>query len=291
MRCKTLQSLSLLILLLSCCVPVTAGVQHYQAPLDAVRWEASSEKLYCSLSHDIPLYGRATFAQDAGQKLGFTMTVKRQATRGKDKAHLRAMPPEWKHQVAVVDLDQVTVHKGAMPFRLKEELARRMLAELQKGMFPTFSYRDWADARDLVTVALPGIHIKQALDEFISCLNQLPVYKFDDFKNSLLHFAFGKHDLSATVRQRLDDVARYLKSDPEVKRVEINGHTDNVGRKRANDRLGNLRSKAVRDYLIGKGIAADKFKLNSFGERRPTTTNRTDKGRAQNRRVLVKIVK
>jgi len=271
--------------------PALAGTQHYQSPLDSVRWEASSKKLHCSLKHEIPLYGQATFAQTAGEKLGFTLKVKRKASRKKDIAHLRSMPPEWKHQISVVDLGEVPVIKGDTPFQLEEELPRRMLAELQKGMFPTFSYRDWADARDQVTVALPGINIKEALDEFIGCLSSLPIYKFSDFKINLLHFAFGKHTINKKDRKRLDAVARYLKSDPAVKRVEIYGHTDNVGRKRNNDKLGKRRSAAVKQYLVSKGVSAEKFKLTSYGERKPKVSNRSDKGRATNRRVLVTLIK
>jgi outer membrane protein OmpA-like peptidoglycan-associated protein len=270
---------------------VLAGTQHYQAPLDSVHWEASSKKLHCSLKHDIPLYGQATFAQTAGEKLGFTLKVKRNASRNKDIARLRSMPPEWKHQIAVVDLGNVPVIKGAIPFKVEEDLSRRMLAELQKGMFPTFSYRDWADARDQVTVALPGVHIKEALDEFISCLSRLPVYTFADFKDSLLHFAFGKHTLTKQDRKRLDEVARYIKSDPAIKRIEVYGHTDNVGRKRNNDKLGERRSLAVKQYLISKGAPADKFILKSHGERKPLVSNRSDQGRSKNRRALVKLVK
>lgn len=268
-----------------------AGIQHYQAPLDSVSWNTTSKKLYCALTHDIPLYGTATFAQDAGGELGFTLTAKRKARREKDRAHLRAQPPEWKHQVSVVDLGDVPVHKGDTPFQLKADLSRRMLAELQKGMFPTFSYRDWADARDQVTVALPGINIKPMLDEFISCLANLPIYKFADFRINLLHFDFGKHTLKTADRKRLDAVARYIKSDPSVKQVVISGHTDNIGRRRNNDALGKRRSKAVKDYLVTKGVPTGLFKLKSLGERQPATTNRTDKGRAENRRATVTLVR
>ena len=81
-----------------------AGLQHYQAPLHQVEWKTSSKKLHCALSHDIPLYGRATFSQDAGENLVFRMEVKQAATRNRDKARLRSMPPEWKHQIQAVDL-------------------------------------------------------------------------------------------------------------------------------------------------------------------------------------------
>jgi len=191
----------------------------------------------------------------------------------------------------VVDLGDVPVHKGGTPFQLKADLSRRMLAELQKGMFPTFSYRDWADARDQVTVALPGINIKPELDEFVSCLANLPIYKFSDFKINLLHFDFGKHVLKAKDQKRLDAVARYLKSDPTVKQVVISGHTDNIGRRRSNDKLGKQRSKAVKDYLVAKGVSPKLFKLKSLGERQPKASNRTDKGRAENRRAKVTLIR
>lgn len=268
-----------------------AGIQHYQAPLDAVRWQTTSKKLYCALRHDIPLYGSAIFAQEAGGQLGFSLKTRLKARRNKDLAHLRALPPEWKRHIEVVDLGEVAVHKGGTPFQLKEDLSRRLLAELQKGMFPTFSYRDWADARDQVSVALPGINFKPVLGEFLDCLEKLPVYKFADFRDSLLHFDFGKSILNKQDRKRLDDLARYIKTDPALKYIDITGHTDNVGRKRSNDKLGQRRSKAVRDYLMAKGVPANLFKLKSLGERKPKASNRTDKGRAINRRARIRLVK
>jgi len=271
--------------------PALAGLQQFQAPLDTVVWEASSKKLHCSLSHDIPLYGRATFAQSAGESLGFTLSAKQKATRDRDRAHLRSLPPQWKHQVEAVDLGEIEVHKGGEPFRLDEPLSRRLLAELQKGMFPTFSYRDWADARDQVNVALPGIHIKAALDEFITCLTRLPIYKFADYRDSLLQFPSGKHELDDPARKRLNDVAKYLKTDPAVKRIDVDGHTDDVGRTRANEKLGEQRGKAVKEYLTAQGIPPALFKLKSHGEAKPKDSNRTDEGRARNRRASVILIK
>jgi len=280
-----------IILLCSISSVATAGIQHYQAPLGNVSWQTSSKELHCTLSHNIPLYGTATFAQTAGHNLAFKLVVKRQASRSKDSAHLRALPPEWKHQADVVDLGKIPVYKGDTPFQLQESLSRRMLAELQKGMFPTFSYRDWADARDQVIVTLPGINIKPVLDEFITCLANLPVYKFADFKDSLLHFAFGKSTLSKKDQKRLDELARYLKTNPPLKYIDITGHTDNVGRRRHNDKLSQQRSQAVKNYLITKGVSPQLFKLKFLGERSPKSSNRTDEGRAQNRRAMVRLAK
>lgn len=287
----TIARITTLIIVTTWAANLMAGIQHYQAPLNQTQWKANTKKLHCSLSHDIPFYGRATFQQSAGEPLQFSMKVKRRATRNKDRARLRALPPEWKHQVAAVDLEEVAVHKGDTPFLLEGKLPSRMLAELEKGMFPTFSYRDWVDASDRVTVSLPGIHIKDALDTFIQCLSRLPVYKFADFQNSMINFEPGKHKLGPSARKRLDDVARYLKSDNEVKRIELTGHTDSIGRKRNNDKLSERRSQAVRNYLAAKGIESNKLKLKSVGERKPVASNKTSKGRAKNRRTQISLIK
>ena len=151
--------------------------------------------------------------------------------------------------------------------------------------------QDRADARDQVTVALPGINIKEALDTFIACLATLPVYKFEDYETSLIYFDFGKHGLTAAARQRLDNLAKYLKADPAVKSVVLEGHTDNIGKLRGNDKLAARRSQAVKDYLAAQGAPADKFSLKSHGERQPAQSNRTNAGRAENRRVTVTLVK
>lgn len=85
----------------------------------------------------------------------------------------------------------------------------------------------------------------------------------------------------------LDRVAEYLLAEPLVSGVLIEGHTDNVGFRRYNERLGRQRSEAVRDYLVQKGSAREKFTLRSLGEAKPLASNRTESGRALNRRVIV----
>jgi outer membrane protein OmpA-like peptidoglycan-associated protein len=83
---------------------------------------------------------------------------------------------------------------------------------------------------------------------------------------------------------KLDEVAEALKANPDV-RVEISGHTDNVGSDAANLRLSQARAESVRRYFIEKGVAADRMEARGYGEGRPVTTNDTVEGRAENRRV------
>ncbi|MEM6930684.1 MAG: OmpA family protein, partial [Myxococcota bacterium] len=71
----------------------------------------------------------------------------------------------------------------------------------------------------------------------------------------------------------------------DLGRVEIQGHTDNVGPSSYNRKLSGRRANAVRAYLIAKGVAGDRVLARGYGESRPRFTNRTAGGRMRNRRV------
>ncbi|MBI2894339.1 MAG: OmpA family protein [Deltaproteobacteria bacterium] len=87
----------------------------------------------------------------------------------------------------------------------------------------------------------------------------------------------------------LDQVASVMLSHPEVARVRIEGHTDNSGPRAQNLRLSAGRARAVREYLVEKGVAADRLEAEGIGPDRPVDTNETDTGRAANRRVEFNI--
>jgi OOP family OmpA-OmpF porin len=82
----------------------------------------------------------------------------------------------------------------------------------------------------------------------------------------------------------LDTVAQALTDFPNI-RVEVQGHTDDRGADKKNMKLSQQRSEAVREYLIGKGIEPFRMTAQGYGESRPIDTNKTERGRAANRRV------
>ncbi|MFI5204056.1 MAG: OmpA family protein [Flavobacteriales bacterium] len=88
----------------------------------------------------------------------------------------------------------------------------------------------------------------------------------------------------------LDGLVTSLKENPTIK-IEIGGHTDNVGKDASNLDLSLRRAKAVMDYLIGKGISKDRLTFKGYGETTPVATNDTDEGKQLNRRVEITILK
>ncbi len=99
-----------------------------------------------------------------------------------------------------------------------------------------------------------------------------------------VNFETAKADLLPGAVEVLDRVATTLTAYPEV-RVEVAGHTDNKGSHAYNVKLSQRRAEAVRNYLIGKGIAADRMVAKGYGPDKPMATNATEEGRAQNRRT------
>lgn len=103
------------------------------------------------------------------------------------------------------------------------------------------------------------------------------------------NFETGKANLEPESYQVLDELVAFLNRKDDVK-IEIGGHTDNVGKPAANLALSMDRANAVRDYLVAKGISADRLTAKGYGMTVPIADNKTEEGRATNRRTEVKIL-
>ena len=86
----------------------------------------------------------------------------------------------------------------------------------------------------------------------------------------------------------MDQIALTFRKHQEIQRIEIGGHTDSSGPRGLNVRLSRERARAVRQYLLGRGIPPARLSATGYGPDRPIADNQTDKGRAQNRRVEFK---
>lgn len=103
-----------------------------------------------------------------------------------------------------------------------------------------------------------------------------------------IFFDVNKYDLKPESQVELDKLVQLLQENPTLK-VEISGHTDNAGTAAENLVLSNNRAKAVVNYLISKGILASRLTFKGYGETKPVADNKTDEGRAQNRRTEMKV--
>ena len=105
------------------------------------------------------------------------------------------------------------------------------------------------------------------------------------------NFKFGKIDLPDDAKAKLDEVVNKVKDMKQNIFIEIEGHTDNVGSSELNHDLGLERAESVKRYLYEQHqIPLHKINVISYGEEKPVSPNNTRQGRAQNRRVVVRVL-
>jgi len=119
---------------------------------------------------------------------------------------------------------------------------------------------------------------------------EIHIYYDDDrFDLKGVNFETGKADLLSSSFRILESTVKGLQKYDSV-RVEISGHTDNVGGLEYNDKLSQARAESVRNYLIKKGIAESRITAVGYGYSRPRASNNTPQGKAQNRRIEIVII-
>ncbi len=105
------------------------------------------------------------------------------------------------------------------------------------------------------------------------------------------NFKFGKAAMPDDAKADIDQLVQQLKAEPNGAYIEIEGHTDNSGSKDYNYQLGLERAETVKRYLYEQHqVPLHKINVISYGEEKPIAPNNTKAGRAQNRRVVIKVL-
>jgi peptidoglycan-associated lipoprotein len=129
--------------------------------------------------------------------------------------------------------------------------------------------QDNKTATDTVTIQV----VRPAVKEFV----------FED-----VHFDFDRYSLRPEATRALDEAVRTLQENPDL-RIEIEGHTCNIGTAEYNLALGERRATAVREYLTSRGVTADRLRTVSYGEERPKFDNSREETRRLNRRAALVV--
>jgi peptidoglycan-associated lipoprotein len=108
-------------------------------------------------------------------------------------------------------------------------------------------------------------------------------YQFED-----VHFDFDRYTLRPEAARILDEAIKTLQDNPQL-RIEIEGHTCNIGTAEYNLALGERRANSVRDYLVSRGIGVDRLHTISYGEERPKYDNAREETRRLNRRAALTV--
>ncbi|MHB8054612.1 MAG: OmpA family protein, partial [Candidatus Aminicenantales bacterium] len=140
-------------------------------------------------------------------------------------------------------------------------------------------YNDgWNYALNIVQIA--------AMVQEVSANEMLDALNKDGFIALYINFDTGKYDLKPEMQGTIDQIVALLKDNADLN-ISIEGHTDNVGQPTANKTLSEQRAKSVMNAVVEGGVDAARISAVGWGQERPLADNRSEEGRAKNRRVEI----
>ncbi|MDN3640990.1 OmpA family protein [Simiduia curdlanivorans] len=267
--------------------PAAAATQYTPA-MDKSEWQVNSSIFLCELRQEVPFYGAASFYHKAGERLALQLQADTPRLKT-GKARLTARAPVWRPRMKNIELGLVPVTQGLLPVSLNDQLSNRALTELQGGRELVFTRYPWYGAVESSQVALSPIKFQPAYQQFLKCLAGLLPVNYDQIAKTSVYFPSSGDDFPLSEKRKLSNIAIYTLADPKVTHLYIDGHTDSKGIRDENLELSKRRAEAVAEFLKREGIPENKFTVRWHGERYPVVSNQSRTGRAQNRRVTVRV--
>lgn len=259
----------------------------YSSGLAESRWQLSSSIFECQLSHDIQAFGSASFVKRAGDKEVFRLRQEL-PLMAPGKILLQTAPPAWRPDAPPRTLRQLEVQEGPEILRLDDGLVRQ-LQEGLAGRLRLVVSQLQKDSSSALRVLLEPQGFVEPYEGYKKCVQQLLPVNFQQVERTSIYFpADGEMPKQGELR-KLDNLIRYVKADKRVKQIFIDGHTDSEGLRPDNLEVSKQRAELIANYLIERGIAESQLVTRWHGERYPVATNQTAAGRAQNRRVTLRL--
>ncbi len=250
----------------------------YGAGLQNSEWYLSESVFDCTLTHQVPGYGRAVFSHRAGEDLSFYLEADVPVMRP-GRGLLMVEAPAWRPGEATRRVGYVDVNEAGRTVEVDNRAATVMVHGLLSGMAPTVTRRAWY-SDSAVRVRLSNINFAPRYQDYRRCVSGLLPVNFDQIRRSRIPFASGSTSLSASDRQLLDNIVAYVQADPTIERLFVDGHSDSIGSRIENGALSEERAKAVADYLTDAGLPGDLIIVRSHADqyrvsRRPADNRRT----------------
>ncbi|MFO1370499.1 MAG: OmpA family protein [Marinagarivorans sp.] len=280
-------AMGLLCLLLGVLSPAARAIT-YSNFIENGGWSSESSLFACKLIHTIPYLGKAEFEKPAGEPMVFHLKANNPSLKT-GQAQLVAAPPVWKSSSSKRSLGFVPVQDRKQQVEVQGFKPERMLAELFDGQELLISRKPRYGGDESTRVAITPIGFRAAYRDYTACLAALLPVNFEQIQRTSIYFGSDQFELTPSEQNKLDNIVTYLKADPIAQEFFIDGHTDSIGSAPDNLALAQKRAETVSRYLIKNGMPKDAFWVRWHGERYPVASNKTNLGRAKNRRVTIRL--
>lgn len=273
--------------LLSMFASLPAMAITFQTRLENVEWKVEGDQFECRLVQPITDFGSGEFVQRAGEGAVFSL---RSSSRllGRGSATLLAAAAPWQPGRGDISLGSVRMGSGDTLFNSSQGQASRLIGGLIEGRSTVIRTFSGETGRPTEVRVLP-VKFSQGYTDFQACTSKLLAMNFDQVSRTQVGFPGGGNDLDAAAKRRLDTILAYMKADPSVNHVELDGHSDNSGNRLTNRDMSRRRALAVMDYFKAAGVPEADIVMRFHGEQYPIAPNTNATNRALNRRVNIQL--
>ena len=258
----------------------------FQTRLENIEWKVEGDKFECRLIQPITDFGSGAFVRRAGEQAVFRLNAYN-SMLGEGSATLLAAAAPWQPGRGDIDLGSVRIGRGQVLFNSSQAQAGRLFRGLLEGRSPLV--RHFSREGNVSEVRLLPVRFRQAYGDYEACTAKLLPKNFDQVRQSRIGFPGGGTELDATARVNLHVMVEYLKADPTVNHVILDGYSDNMGNRLTNRELSRRRALAVMDYFKESGLQESQITVRFHGEQYPLVPNTNHANRAKNRRVSVRL--
>ena len=264
----------------------TALSRFYEAEMDFADWKVTSDFIECKIEHKIPRFGNLYFTKESGKNL--EVHFKKIFSDDINNLKVFSESPIWRSDL---DIKSQIRNDNFLSASFHHRVAEKLLYELSIGNSPKIQWDISFDGElnEIQELSLSPINFQDAFNEYAECLDQQMPVSFSMISQSRIYFASNESSLSLDAKKWLDVLVKYIRKNPSVSGVKIDGHADATHNKNYNKSLSKMRVEAVRDYLTHHNISRDIIFINYHGENFPLADNSTSEGRSANRRVLIRI--
>ena len=258
----------------------------FQTRLENVEWKVEGDKFECRLIQPITDFGSGVFVRRAGEQAVFRLNAYN-SVLGEGSATLLAAAAPWQPGRGDIDLGSVRIGRGNVLFNSSQSQAGRLFRGLLEGRSPLV--RHYSPTGGLSEVRLLPAKFRQAYGDYEACTAKLLPKNFDQVRQSQVGFPGGGIELDLNAKANLHVMLEYMKADPTVNHILLDGYSDNLGNRLTNRELSRRRALAVMNFFKESGIQESQITMRFHGEQYPLAPNTNAANRAKNRRVSVRL--
>ena len=272
--------------LLTLFASLPAGALTFQTRMENIAWKVEGDQFECRLIQPIEGFGSGEFVRRAGEQPVFQLRSDSNVL-GAGTASLLAAAAPWQPGRGDINLGSVRMARTGVLFSSSQGQASRLINGLLDGRSTVVRNYTGEAGRPMEVRVLP-VSFAKAYSDYQVCASKLLPMNYDQVRQTQVGFPGGGTDLDASARARLDVILDYMKADPTVNHIELNGHSDNSGNRLTNRDLSRRRALAVADFKA-HGLAEEQITVRFHGEQYPLVKNNSAANRARNRRVNIEL--